>query len=323
MRKVTSTRGRPSIASGKTSKPLTRLDEASQVGRQPMSAKSLSKIVAAGAHGRRAPEVDDDALRPVAMVLGVAGQDLLGRAPPDLPGVAGRRRARIDGVEVAPGRQHVETAARRRAGRSGGDEASAERPQQAERFGRAAGGDALADSFSLREKVADNVGRMRIGERCAGDGVRPPHPRPLPREGAKPSALSGERPNTCRPSPIAHVLEVAEPGVEGDQRFLRRLAIGRAFLEQPALAPPLEDQRGDGARAARIEPLRLGEFVEQPLELERGPMRSGGDQRRRQVADRRRADAALGLRRLARIVDDERIDDRRRAEQDFGRASSR
>ena len=119
----------------------------------------------------------------------------------------------------------------------------------------------------------------------------------------------------------AHVLEVAEPGVEGDQRFLRRLAISRAFLEQPAFAPPLEDQRGDGARAARIEPLRLGEFVEQPLELERGPMRSGGDQRRRQVADRRRADAALGLRRLARIVDDERIDDRRRPEQDFGRAS--
>ena len=38
MRKVTSTRGRLSIASGKTSKPLTRLDEASQVGRQPMSA---------------------------------------------------------------------------------------------------------------------------------------------------------------------------------------------------------------------------------------------------------------------------------------------
>ena len=120
-----------------------------------------------------------------------------------------------------------------------------------------------------------------------------------------------------------HVLEVAEPGVEGDQRFLRRLAFGRAFLEQPAFAPPFEDQRRDGARAARIEPLRLGEFVEQPLELERGPMRSGGDQRRRQVADRRRADAALGLRRFAGIVDDERIDDRRRAKQDFGRASSR
>ena len=94
-------------------------------------------------------------------------------------------------------------------------------------------------------------------------------------------------------------------------------------LSNPAFAPPLEDERGDGARAARIEPLRLGEFVEQPFELERRAMRPGGDQRRRQMADRRRADAALGLRRLAGIVDDERIDDRRRAEHDFGRASSR
>ena len=120
--------------------------------------ESLSEIVAAGAHGRRAPEVDDDALRPVAVVLGVAGQNLLGRAPPDLPGVAGRRRARIDGVEIAPGRQHVETAARRRAGRSGGDEASAERPQQAERFGRAASGHALADSLSGRRWPTTSAG---------------------------------------------------------------------------------------------------------------------------------------------------------------------
>ena len=49
-------------------------------------------------------------------------------------------------------------------------------------------------------------------------------------------------------------------------------------------------------------------------------MRSGGDQGRRQMADRRRADAALGLRGFAGIVDDERIDDRRRADEDFGRA---
>ena len=49
-------------------------------------------------------------------------------------------------------------------------------------------------------------------------------------------------------------------------------------------------------------------------------MRSGGDQRRRQMADRHRADAALGLRGFAGIVYDERIDDRRRADEDFGRA---
>ena len=118
----------------------------------------------------------------------------------------------------------------------------------------------------------------------------------------------------------AHVLEVAEPCVESDQRLLRRLVRRRAFLEQSRFAPSFEDQRRNRARPARIERLRFGEFVEEPLELERGPMRSSGDQGRRQVADRRRADAALGLRSFAGIVDDERIDDRRRADEDFGRA---
>ena len=41
-------------------------------------------------------------------------------------------------------------------------------------------------------------------------------------------------------------------------------------------------------------------------------MRAGRDQRRREMADRHRADPALGLRRLARIVDDEGIDHRHR-----------
>ena len=110
-----------------------------------------------------------------------------------------------------------------------------------------------------------------------------------------------------------HLLQVAEPGVEGDKRLLRRLVIGGAFLEEPAVAAAFENERGNGARAARIERLRLREFVEQPFELERRAMRPGGDQRRRQMADRDRADAALGLRRFAGIVDDERVDDRRRA----------
>ena len=101
----------------------------------------------------------------------------------------------------------------------------------------------------------------------------------------------------------------------------RRLVIGGAFLEEPALAALFENERRDGARPARIERLRLREFIEQTLELERCAMRPGGDQRRRQMADRDRADAALGLRGFARIVDDERIDDRRRAEQNFGRAT--
>ena len=118
----------------------------------------------------------------------------------------------------------------------------------------------------------------------------------------------------------AHLLEVAEPGVEGDERLLGRLVIGGAFLEEPAVAALFENERRNGARAARIERLRFGEFVKQRLKLERCAMRPGGDQWRSEMADRDRADATLGLRGFAGIVDNERIDDRRRPEQNFGRA---
>ena len=154
-----------------------------------------------------------DPLRPVAVVLRVAREHLLGGAPADLPGVAGRHRARIDGVEVAPGRQHVEPAARRRAGRPGGDEAPAERAQQAERFGRAAGGDAL------------------------GAASRAPSCVELEPRGEAVRAL-GRAAEHMQAVADAHVLEVAEPGVERDQRLLRRLALGGAFLEQPARRAP-------------------------------------------------------------------------------------
>ena len=152
--------------------------------------ESLREIVAAGAHGRRAPEVDDDPLRPVAVVLRMAGQHLLGRAPPDLPGVAGRGRARIDGVEIAPGRQHVEAPPRRRAGRSGGDEASAERPDEPEQFGGAAGGHALGQRRAR--------GRVSID---AGEAV----------------GAVGRAAEHMQAVADPHVLEVAEPGVESER----------------------------------------------------------------------------------------------------------
>ena len=49
-------------------------------------------------------------------------------------------------------------------------------------------------------------------------------------------------------------------------------------------------------------------------------MSAGLDERRRQVADGDGADAALGLRRLAGIVDDERIDHGQRPERRLGGA---
>ena len=169
------------------------------------------------------------------MVLGVAGQDLLGRAAADLPGVAGRRCARVDRVEVAAGRQNIEAAARRGASRAGGDERSAERSDEPERFGGAASGHALGERL-LRRRI-----EVKPGEAICALGRAAEHVQAV----ANP-----------------HVLEVAEPGIESDQRLLRRLVLRRAFLEQSRFAPSFEDQRRNRARAARIERLRFGEFVE-------------------------------------------------------------
>ena len=58
-------------------------------------------------------------------------------------------------------------------------------------------------------------------------------------------------------------------------------------------------------------------FVDQRLEVLQRTVALGAGQRRRQVIDDDGADAALGLRSLARIVDDERIEMRHRAEDGF------
>ncbi len=189
------------------------------------------------------------------MILRIARKHLLPRAPSDLPGVAGRDGARIDGEQIAPGRQHVETAARRSAGRPRRDEASGERAQEAERFGRAAGGDALPQRLACvlveRQPGGEAVGVLRRAAEHMQTVADP------------------------------HVLEVAEPGVERDQSLLGGLALGGAFPEQACRLAPLQDQRRDGARAPRIEPLGFGEFVEQAFQFERRP-----------IARRRRSAAA-------------------------------
>ena len=232
MRIVTSTRGRPSIASGKISKALTRFEAMSHFGRAPMNANACAissppvRIVAEPQRSSTMPP------RPVAMILRIARDHFLGGAAADLPGVAGRDGARIDREEVAPGRQHVEPPARRRAGRTRRHEAAVERAEQAAQLGGAAGRDALAQG----------VGGLGVEYRAPT---------------AKPSALSGERPNTCSPSPIRMSLRSQSQASSAMQRRLRRLALGGAFPKQARRARALENQLRDRARAARIERLRL------------------------------------------------------------------
>ena len=73
----------------------------------------LGDVVALRAHRGRTPDGEADAARVLARVGQVAFEQRRGERGADLPGVAGRDRLRVDGVEVAAGRQHVDQPARR------------------------------------------------------------------------------------------------------------------------------------------------------------------------------------------------------------------
>ncbi len=188
MRRVTSIRGRFRIASGRMSKPATRLESASHRGLHAEQGEGLREIVAAGAHRGTAPDVEHDPARPFAVVLGVAGQHRLGGAPADLPRGSRRHGARIDAVEVAPGRQHIGPPAAGRARRAGRDEAAVQGGEQPAHFRLGTG-----RSQSCVQRLINSV--RRLSE----------HMQPI----ADP-----------------HVLDVAQPGIELDQCRLRIL-VGR------------------------------------------------------------------------------------------------
>ena len=90
----------------------------------------LRDLLAAGAQRGRAPEIDDQRARPVAMLLQIAAQHFVGGRAAEIEGGRRRHGARIGGEEIAAGRQHIGAAARRRAGRAGGDVAAVERGKQ-------------------------------------------------------------------------------------------------------------------------------------------------------------------------------------------------
>ena len=83
----------------------------------------------------------------------------------------------------------------------------------------------------------------------------------------------------------------------------------------------LDDQLRQPLAAAAVEPVGLRVFVDQAFELAarrpKARLSTSGGGRWPMVT---RGEAALGLRGLARIVDDERIDDRQRAGDDFRKA---
>ena len=82
----------------------------------------------------------------------------------------------------------------------------------------------------------------------------------------------------------------------------------------------LDDQGGEAFAPPPVETVGLRVLVDQALEFARLAGKSAVNERRRQVPDGQPGEAALGLRRLARVADNERIDHRQRAGHDFREA---
>ncbi len=117
----------------------------------------LRDIVAAGPHAGRAPGRKREAARIDAMLLGMQLDEALRRLPAELPRRRRRHRARIDGIEVASGRQDIRPPAARRARRAGCDEAPGKPGKQAGDLGTPARGDGWPQL--ARDPVEDGAGR--------------------------------------------------------------------------------------------------------------------------------------------------------------------
>ena len=137
IRSVTSTRGRSSTASGKISMPVTRAEPPVPNRPRAEQHQRQREILAAGAHRGAAPEIEHQRARILAVILQMPPAEYpRRRSCRERHARARRHAARIDGGEVAPRRQHVRPAARRRAGRTGRHETRRPAPRAAPRAPR-------------------------------------------------------------------------------------------------------------------------------------------------------------------------------------------
>ena len=119
MRSVTSTRGRPSFASGMISKPVTRQLDGSHTGLAPMRASACA-MSSPPVRMLEVPQAErPSALRILPEVLEVAREKVLGGLLAQVPGGGRGHGAVVERIEIAARGQHVEPAARRRAGEPG------------------------------------------------------------------------------------------------------------------------------------------------------------------------------------------------------------
>ena len=149
----------------------------------------------------------------------------------------------------------------------------------------------------------------RAGSRARG---RPARRRPAP------------APRTCRPSRIwTSLISQSQPST--CRRKSSNSVVVRALL-QPEVVVQLRglhqrpDLLADRRQLGRVQRGDVGVLVEQLLEPRDVAVGLGAGHRRDEVVDERGVRAALGLRALARVVDQERVDQRQVAERRVGAA---
>ena len=130
MRRVTSTRGRPSSSRGMGSRPVTRPDSSAHTGRTPRRA-SASATSSPWVRMAAVPHSDQaDRAGPVARLVPVAVDSASARPGPTSQASGGGQGLGVDGVEVAAGGQHVGHAPGGRAAGPGGHVAAVEGGEQ-------------------------------------------------------------------------------------------------------------------------------------------------------------------------------------------------
>ena len=212
--------------------------------------EDLAGVVARRPHRRRAPDDDADA-SPGTSPRGASSASA-SRVPVLVREVAGQR-ARVDGVDVAAGRQHVEPPARRRARGARGDVAAV-------RARRPAPGSRRAVREQLRHDLAPGEPSSATTSSSSApsvraDGARRPGSQPARLEGAEQRVLRRPPPGRRGRPPSRRVPGSARAGPAARRRPARRrrrpAAPPRRARSAAASAPPQARQPQRRRRAGR------------------------------------------------------------------------
>ena len=161
------------------------------------------------------------------------------------------------------------------------------------------------------------IGQRTKQRSIACPAISPRHPR---KRDQRLCALPSGRPLAEHMQTIADLqfLQVADVRIELSKRAARlALEIKPEVLVEAVPLREVGNLGSDQLRAARIARFGRGIFVDQRFERRRWAVALGARHRRHQMVHDDSRRPPLGLRALARIVDDERIDHRQRTERRF------